>query len=139
MKSKDIIRNVWIKKGPDVMYYDLYFEESQIRLAYLGSIWAVFRPRTGLPKIEAVVTYKLLKQRRRQRNDVSKDDIIVPYDSIREYRLRKIVEYRPYRGADKRLISSLELKLRNGKFIQIYFSSKVYDKMKALLKKHIVK
>ncbi len=138
LKKQSIIRSVWIKKGPDVIYYDLCFEKLHIKLIYLGSIWTTFRPRTGLPKKEDVITYRLFKERRRQKNIISKNDITIPYSKIREYRLKRIVEYKQHRRAEKKLVSLLELQLTSGESIQIYFSSKVYDKMKTLLRRHIV-
>lgn len=140
----NIVYSVRIKRGPDILHYDLYFENDVIKLKYLGEYWESIRPLRGLQRSMDLLLYKINKMKNRQRSLDKGYDILIRYCDIKEYDLRSPVKrLRKQRLGGRTIIQEdirsprLILVLRDGRRFEIEFSPKVYELVKRLVKKYI--
>jgi hypothetical protein len=138
IRVENIIYSVWIRRGPDIVKYDLIFGETELRLRYLGEYWATVRPRTGLQQRADMFLYSIRKKR--VRNGKEESEIIIPYCSIKEISLKKPA-HQPVTESKKSINQSAALIIRlvDGKVVTIEFAPKVYKLVKEAIKKHLLK
>jgi hypothetical protein len=141
--NEDILYSVWIRKGPDVIHYDMILTENALVLSYIGEHWERFRPRSGLQKRVDLYLYKITKLKRRSHKERSPMDIVLPLCSIKAVVLHRIDKIgvcgKPVTNTcspESRLSPSiLRILLKDGKSIDVCFSQKVYKIAKKITEK----
>ncbi|KSW12355.1 hypothetical protein CF15_06340 [Pyrodictium occultum] len=120
-----------MRRGPDVLHYDMVFDRDALRLIYLGEHWESIRPRTGLQRRVDLFIYSLRKRRERLRGG---EEVVISYCDIVGY---KLLKPRPRPREATLAPGLLEVLLRDGRRIRVEFSPKVYDMVKSAVKKYL--
>jgi len=136
------IYSVKLCRGLDTEHYDLVFEETCLRLIYLGEYWEKTRPITGLQKSMDLHIYRIRKRKQR----VSSQGRCIPYSEIEEYELTRPRLLRKRRRMAGRTVVEeetipprLRLRLRGGERLVIELHPRVYELAKTLVKTYLAK
>ncbi|NOZ89046.1 MAG: hypothetical protein GXO15_03885 [Crenarchaeota archaeon] len=138
--SDNVIYSVRMRRGPDVVHYDLIVEEEGIRLRYLGEYWSHHRPRRGLQRSADLLLYSINKRKNRRRD--SGYDIRLDYCEIRSITLHRprLIRRRLRRAGRLETVEEavnprLVIVTRDGRRYELEAAAKVYELLKTLLKR----
>ncbi len=139
--SDNTIYSVKMRKGPDVVHYDLIVEDGGITLRYLGEYWSHHRPRRGLQRSADLLLYSINKRKNRRRS--SSYDIRLDYCEIRRVTLhrprilrRRVRKAGRLETVEETVNPKLVITTRDGRRYELEAAVKVYELLKTLLKRH---
>jgi hypothetical protein len=140
--DENTVYSVRLRQGLDVAHYDMVFTEKGLVLRYLGEYWEKSRPVTGLQRAMDLHVYRLRKRRARAQG--GSKELLIGYEEIRGYQLIPPRTRRRWRRIAGRKVlheeqeqPKLVLELRDGRRLVIEFSPRIYELVKALVKKYL--